>query len=171
MKTLILSSSLSEDSKSYLLCKKMQQLLDEKGVNVTFLDARQLQLLPCHRGPTSDMENLADQVAAADNIIIGMGVYCYSLSDSLKLILDNCFSSAGGKFFGLLCAAKGQKSYLAAQHVTQICMNEWRMMQLPRVVYATGDDFDQGKVVSLAILEHLEKFAKEFFDVAKKLIV
>ena len=80
------------------------------------------------------MKDLILKVEETDNIIIGMGVHCYSINDALKIILDNCFGKAISKFFGI-CAAGGEKSYLTTQHLTQICMNEWRMIQLPRVVY------------------------------------
>lgn len=170
MNTLILSTSLADHSKSFLLCQKMAELLAAKKVNVTLMDARQLQLLPHHRGPTSDMENLADQVAEADNIIIGMGVYGYGLGDSLKMILDNCFQRATGKFFGILCAAGGLRSFLVPQQLTQVCMNEWSMIQLPKIVYATKEDFEDGQIVNPKIQERMEKFAKEFVEIGGRFL-
>ena len=92
------------------------------------------------------MIELSNKVDHADNVIIGMGVHCYSISDGLKIILDNCFGKATGKLFGIICAAGGEKSYLSTQHLTQICMNEWRMIQLPRIIYAIGKDFEGDKV-------------------------
>ena len=72
-----------------------------------------------------------------------MGVHCYSVNDSLKILLDTCFSKAHSKFYGILCMAGGEKSFLSTMHLTQICMNEWHMIQLPRIIYATGKDFDK----------------------------
>ena len=80
-----------------------------------------------------------------------MGVHCYSINDGLKIILDNCCNKAEGKFFGIACAAGGTKSYLASMHLTQICMNEWRMIQLPRIVYATTKDFKENEISRLTI--------------------
>ena len=85
MKTLILSSSLSENSRSYLLCKSVKEELIAKGNNITIVDARNIPMQPIHRGRTPEMETLAKQVEEADNIIIGMGVHCYSVND-LSLI-------------------------------------------------------------------------------------
>jgi len=170
MKTLILSSSLAENSRSYLLCKAVEQELIAKGDNITFVDARNIPMQPVHRGLSPEMETLAKQVEQADNIIIGMGVHCYSINDALKILLDACFGKATGKFFGILCAAGGERSYLSTMQLTQICMNEWRMMQLPRIVYATGKDFKESIITSAEVLERIEVFSEEFHSIGNKLV-
>ena len=169
MKTLILSSSLSENSRSYLLCKSVKEELIAKGNNITIVDARNIPMQPIHRVRTPEMETLAKQVEEADNIIIGMGVHCYSINDSLKILLDACFGKATGKFYGILCAAGGERSYLSTMQLTQICMNEWRMMQLPRIVYATGKDFKEDIIISSEVLERIALFSEEFHTIGNKL--
>jgi len=99
-----------------------------------------------------------------------MGVHCYSINDSLKVLLEGCFGKATGKFFGILCAAGGERSYLVTQHLTQICMNESRMMQLPRVVYATGNDFTENRIISKELSERIELFSEEFHSIGNKLL-
>lgn len=168
MKTLILSSSLSENSRSFLLCKAVKEELIAKGDNITFVDARNIPMQPVHRGLSPEMETLVKQVEQADNIIIGMGVHCYSVNDSLKILLDTCFGKATGKFFGILCAAGGERSYLSTMQLTQICMNEWRMMQMPRIVYATGKDFKED-IITTEVLERIVLFAEEFHSIGNKL--
>jgi len=170
MKTLILSSSLSENSRSYLLCKAVKEELIAKGDNITFVDARNIPMQPVHRGLSPEMETLAKQVEQADNIIIGMGVHCYSVNDSLKILLDTCFGKATGKFFGILCAAGGERSYLSTMQLTQICMNEWRMMQMPRIVYATGKDFKEDIIITTEVLERIVIFSEEFHSIGNKLV-
>ena len=169
MNTLILSSSLAVNSRSYLLCKAVEQELLDKGDNIIFVDAREIPMQPTHKGLTDKMETLTKQVEEADNIIFGMGVHCYSINDSLKILLDACFGKATGKFFGILCAAGGERSYLSTMHLTQICMNEWRMMQLPRIVYATGKDFTEDNISSTEVLERIELFSEEFHTIGNKL--
>ena len=61
MKTLIISSSLSETSRSFILCKQIQELLEKQGVDTTFVDARELDLLPCHKGMNPSMEELSNK--------------------------------------------------------------------------------------------------------------
>ena len=164
MNTLILSSSLSKNSRSFLLCKAVEKQLLDKGVNCTFIDAKEVPMQACHLSITKEMEYLTELINKTDNIIIGMGVHCYSVNDGLKILLDNCFNGATGKFFGILCAAGGERSYLSTMHLTQICMNEWRMIQLPRIVYATGKDFKEDVISSSELLESLKATRIAFFD-------
>jgi len=170
MKTLILSSSLSNNSRSFLLCKAVEQQLIDKGVNCTFIDAKKISMRAYHLGVTKEMEVLTELINKTDNIIIGMGVHCYSINDGLKILLDNCFSGATGKFFGILCAAGGERSYLSTMHLTQICMNQWRMIQLPRIVYATGKDFTEDDITSKEVIDRIHVFSDEFNTLGNKLI-
>ena len=110
------------------------------------------------------MKKLKQEIKNSDNIIIGMGVHCYSINDSLKIIPDNCFEEVEGKFF-VFYAAGGEKSYLATQHLSQICMNEWRMIQLPRIVYATTKDFKKDKINSIETENRIKLFAEEFYRI------
>ncbi len=170
MKTLILSSSLSQNSRSYLLCKSAKEKLISKGADCTLFDARNIPLNPVHNKMSDEAITLAKHIKEADNIIIGMAVYNYSINDSLKVLLDTSFGEATGKFFGILCAAGGERSYLATMHLTQICMNQWRMIQLPRVIYATGKDFSENSISSSDLKERLNLFADEFYTIGNKLI-
>jgi len=170
MNTLIISSSFSKKSRSFILCKAIDTELQKKGVNVELLDARKMDLLPCHKGVTTSMEELTTKVENADNIIFGMGVHCYSINDGLKIILDNCCGGGVGKFFGIVCAAGGEKSYLSSMHLTQICMNEWRMIQLPRIVYATGKDFEGNIISNNDLKDRIKLFVEEFTIIGEKLI-
>lgn len=170
MKTLIISSSLSPESRSFILCTKTYEKLIEKGIEVEMIDAREMDLIPCHKRSSESMNLLTRKVELADNIIIGMGVHCYSINDGLKIILDNCFAKATGKFFGIICAAGGERSYLSTQHLTQICMNEWRMIQLPRIIYATGKDFEENNIKNKDLLERIDVFSDEFISIGEKLI-
>ena len=170
MKTLILSSSLSKESKSFLLCKEAEKQLIDKGVNCTFVDAREVPMKAFHQQATKEMKSLSELINQTDNIIIGMGVHCYSINDGLKILLDNCFWGATSKFLGVLCSAGGEKSYLSTMHLTQICMNEWRMIQLPRIVYATKEDFTNNTISSQEVIERIQVFSNEFNTIGNKLI-
>ena len=63
-----------------------------------------------------------------------------------------------------------QKSYLSTMHLTQICMNEWRMIQLPRIIYATGKDFTNEDITSEELLKRIQVFSDEFNNIGRKLI-
>jgi NAD(P)H-dependent FMN reductase len=171
MKTLIISSSLSGSSRSYEVCTQVQTLMVEQWHEVTLYDARGKNIPSTHLKRTDDIVELRLLVEKADTIIIWCGIHCYSINDNLKIILDRCFGEATGKFYGIVCAAWGEKSYLATSHLTQICMNERRMIQLPRTVYVTWKDFcDDGKLKGLDVIERVEVFVDEFIDIGGKLL-
>ena len=89
----------------------------------------------------------------------------YSINDSLKIILDTCFKNVEGKFFGIICASGGEKSYLSTMHLSQICMNEWKMIQLPRIIYGARKDFENNQVKSQQLLDWIELFCNEFKEI------
>lgn len=171
MKTLILSSSLSDSSRSYAVCTQVQFLMTQQWHDITLYDARGKDLPATHLERTDDVVELRSLVDQADNIVIWCWVHCYSINDNLKIILDRCFGEATGKFYGVICAAGGEKSYLATTHLTQICMNEWRMIQLPRTLYVTGKDFgDDGEFKNPDVIERVGVFVEEFSEIGEKLL-
>ena len=170
MNTLIISSSKSQNSKSAILCYEVANILKKKGAECNIIDIRNISIVPTHDEVTKSMKMLEKKIKDADNIIIGMGIHCYSINDSLKILLDNCFSEATGKFYGILCAAGGDRSYLSTMHLTQICMNQWRMIQLPRIVYATKSDFKNNIISSNEVKERIKLFCEDFFLIGNKLL-
>ena len=170
MKTIIISSSTSSSSKSFILCKEVLIKLKERNIDCDLLDVRDLDLKTSHESKTPSMLEAIEKINKADNLVIGMGVHNYSINDSLKIILDTCFDNVNGKFFGVLCAAGGEKSYLATMHLTQICMSQWKMIQLPRIVYATGKDFSENKISSQITRDWMTEFVNEFILIGKKLM-
>ena len=170
MKTIIISSSLSKTSKSFILCNEVNQKLKGLGFKSEIIDARSISLNAYHLIQSKELDDLSKKISKADNLIIAMGVHNFSINDSLKIILDTCFKNVEGKFFGILCAAGGEKSYLSTMHLTQICMNEWRMIQLPRIIYATKRDFENNKLTSKNIKERIDVFCNEFTEIGQKLM-
>ena len=173
MKTLIISSSLSPSSHSYVLCRELEKFLKQqkKNVDITFIDLRDLEIVPAHQPETQDMKDLAAAVDQADNYIFGVAIHNYSINDSMRMILDTSLYGAKGKFYGILCAAWGANSYLATMHLTQTCMTHHRMIQLPRVVYAIWWDFDEHqRIINPDITERCEQFTEDFVDLGRKLL-
>ena len=68
MKTLIISSSLSKNSKSFLLCKEVQNELLSKKASVTFVDARNILINAYHQKDTKDKKWLSDLIKQSDNL-------------------------------------------------------------------------------------------------------
>lgn len=170
MRTLIISSSLSENSKSFILCNEVNEKLKDLGVKSEIIDAREIPLFPCHIPKSTQMNHLTEKISSADNLIIAMGVHNYSINDSLKIILDTCFKNVEGKFFGIICSGGGEKSYLSTMHLSQICMNEWKMIQLPRIIYGARKDFENNQIKSQQLLDWIDFFCNEFKEIGNKLM-
>jgi hypothetical protein len=49
-------------------------------------------------------------------------------------------------------------------------MNEWRMIQLPRIVFATEKDFKEDVITSAEVLERIKLFSEEFHAIGRKLL-
>ena len=49
-------------------------------------------------------------------------------------------------------------------------MNEWRMIQLPRIVYSTGKDFEDDIISNDNLKDRMKLFVEEFTTIGKKLI-
>ena len=171
MKTAIISSSQNLDSKSYILCREVEKELLEKGVEVVFIDAKEYTLGTFFR-KNEDNKKLAELIKGCDNFIFGMAVYQYSFNANLKIILDTCMDECENKLFGALVAAGGQKSYLCYMDLVKVCMNEWRMIPLPRVVYCNSSDFEfnsEKLVPGQDLNTRIKEFANDFHSLAKKL--
>lgn len=169
MKTLIISSSLNPNSHSAKVCHEIEKKLKEQNIDVQLIDLRGKELNLFWQEKTADMEAITKAVEEADNYIFGMAVYNYSINDSLKALIDNCFPGKEHKLFGIVSAAGGDRSYLATQHLVQICMNEWRMIPLPRTVYVTGKDVNENNEFAGNICERIDQFVSEFIQIGKKL--
>ncbi len=171
MNTLIISSSLSSESKSYILAKKVEEQLDSQ-ITVTFVDLREYELQLTHKPRTKDMDELSELVRSCDNIIFATGIYNYSISDSLKLFIDTCLNkeNSKGKFYGIVCAAGGDMSYLASMQLTQMCQNHNKMIQLPEIIYASSKDFTDEIIQNQDVLIRITDFCERFKIIGKKLL-
>ncbi len=172
MKTLILSSSLSPTSHSFTLCKQAESHFKaEDWIDVIFVDLRDYDIVPTHKDETEDMKKLSALVDSADNYIFWVAIHNYSINDSMRMILDTSLYGAKWKFYWILCAAWWSNSYLATMHLTQTCMVHHRMIQLPRIVYATNEDFDDNqRIINPEIWERIEKFTQDFTNIGSKLL-
>ena len=83
MRTLIISSSLSVNSKSFILCNEVNKKLKHLGVKSEIIDAREIPLFPYHTPKSAQMNNLTEKISSADNLIIAMGVHNYSINAEL----------------------------------------------------------------------------------------
>ena len=92
MRTLIISSSTNPDSRSYQLCRKVEEELQKNSENeVVFIDLREKAFGFHYQPETEDMKKIAEEIQNADNFVLGMAVRNYCINDELKSISESCF--------------------------------------------------------------------------------
>jgi len=143
MKILVISASLSHQSKSRTLAKQAYQILS-KQTDTNFLDLRDYPLPLCDGGDSFShplVKKLQPMIAAADGILIATPVYNYDVNAALKNMVELTGDVWEQKLVGFLVAAGGKSSYMSVMKFGNSLMFEFRCLIIPRFVYATGEDF------------------------------
>ena len=105
--------------------------------------------------------NSSAAVEAADGVIVAAPVYNYDVSASAKNMIELTGSAWEDKIVGFLCAAGGMSSYMSVMAYANSLMLDFRCVIIPRFVYATGDAFDDDKLLDGKIVGRIEQVAKE----------
>jgi len=94
-------------------------------------------------------------VAAARVIVVAAPIYNYDLSATVKNLLELTGQAWESKIVGFACAAGGYTSYMSVMAFANSLMLDFRCLVIPRFVFATGADFDDGQLVSEEIKRRL----------------
>ena len=170
MKILCIQGSLNPDSNTNVLLRKVFDRLE--GVKKSFLDLRDIKLEFCDgrdlAGYHEDIQVAAKEVEESDAFVIGMPVYCYSVSGVLKNFLDIVCGAMEEKPFAIVSASGSERSYLATAELQKILVFEVRARPFPRVVFANGKEFKDGVLVNVDVEKRLDQLSKEFLAWVKK---
>jgi NAD(P)H-dependent FMN reductase len=149
-KITVIQGSLNKDSKTAVIVDEVLQILSERDINHSVIDLRKIKLEFCDGRKieeyNDDLKNAYELMKSASGYIIGMPVYCYSVSGVLKNFLDITCSSMEGKFAGIICNAGGIMSYLASAELMKILSYEVHVLTVQPTVYAWSSDFENGKI-------------------------
>ena len=170
MKILCIQGSLNPGSSTSVLLRMAFDRLD--GVKKSYLDLRKIKMEFCDgrdlSGYHEDLQMAAREIQESDAYIIGMPVYCYSISGVLKNFLDIVCSGMEDKPFAIVCASGSERSYLATAELQKILVFEVHGRPFPRVVFASGKDFKDGALASGEVEKRLDQMAAEFIAWVKK---
>ena len=157
-RVLILSTSLSEESRSAILAAEAFRCLDDAGHPVSLLDLRGLPLPICDGGKAYSAPEVTEAAAAveeSDAILVAGPIYNYDLSAAAKNFIELTGRSWQEKCVGFAVAAGGRSSYMAPLGLANSLMVDFRCQILPRFVYATGEDFEGDRIVNEELLRRL----------------
>ena len=170
-KVLLVSTSLSESSRSRKILNIIKQKMESSTVSVELVDLRDYELPFCDgRHPLSSYgENavkLDEKIKNADAYIFGMAVYCYSISGVFKNFIDICCGGMSNKPFGIVAASGGTMSYMAVEDLQKILSFEVRSIPYPQVVFAAnehwGKDGKRDEGLLAPIPERIDDFVESF---------
>lgn len=162
MKTILfIQSSLSPDSRSFLLLQKTMELAQRHEVQTELLDLRQLDLPFCDGRALSDysqeLHPIYEQIEKADYIVFGAAIYCYSISGPLKNFIDLFSKAFRNKRFGICAAAGSKMSYLATSDLVRILGYESNATGIQPMVLTDYNDFKEGEIVDPTIVDRIER--------------
>ena len=157
---LIIQGSLNPHSKTAIVTGEAEKILDGfdniefqtldlRSFNMQFCDGRKLQEY------NSDTRKAYEMVDKADGLVIGMPVYCYSVSGPLKNFIDITSSAMERKAAGIFCTTGSSMSYLASADLAKILAYESHVLSIQPVVCSSYEDFRNGRLESQKVHEKL----------------
>jgi NAD(P)H-dependent FMN reductase len=158
MNYLVISSSLSPHSKSRILALETAESLRASNEAVEFVDLSVLDVpfcdaAQCYTSP--DVLMLTAKIQAADGIVLATPIYNYTLGSSAKNLIELTGEAWTEKVVAFLCAAGGAHSYMSVMGVASSLMLDFRSVIVPRFVYATGDAFEDEKLVDQQVRDRV----------------
>ena len=148
---LIISASLNPDSNSRVLAHETARVLAGTGAAAEVIDLRDHPLPLCDGGAAyadPAVAHLKARLAAADAIVVAVPIYNYDGNAAFKNLVELTGRAWENKPVAFLCAAGGKSSYMSVMALANSLMLDFRCLIVPRFVYATGDDFVDGRLVN-----------------------
>ena len=150
----------------------MAKSLENSIDNVEFFDLQDNPLPMCDGDECYDLPEVLEfreKVKNADGIIMATPVYNFNVSSGAKNIVELGGSMLYDKIFGFMCAAGGRNGYMSVMSLSNSLMLDFRCYIIPKFVYATKHDFDDGKITNSDIKERIEGLGIELVRVSKAL--
>lgn len=174
MNYVIISTSLNENSHGRILAREIKNRLTAKGASINFIDIQDYNLPMCGSKDCNEhpeVQKLMKIIEQADGIIMAVPIYNYNVAASAKNFLELTGKAWSQKVVGLLCAAGGDMSYMAALPFIGGLLIDFRCIVVPRYVYANKSAFseDHTEVINKKIHERLDGLAYEFTNLAEAL--
>ncbi len=174
MRLLLISTSLSPNSRSRILAQTLSTSLQNQGQDTSLLDLRQYPLPLCDADQCYSDPNaiaLNREIKSAAGIIMATSIYNYDVGAPAKNLLAITGSSWSDKVVGFVCAAGGKTSYMSVMGIANSLMLGFRAVIIPRFVYATGQDFEEDRVSNPDIVKRLDELGNAFVRMTHALYV
>src|SRR5215212_7887968 len=161
---LVVSTSGNPDSNSRRMGRIAFHQLEKAKLDCAWLDISELDLPlcdadACYAQPSA--QQVSKAIKAADGILVATPVYNYDVSAAAKNMVELTGSAWEDKVVGFLCAAGGMSSYMSVMAFASSLMLDFRTIIIPRFVYATGNSFEDDKLVDKKVEQRVHDVAEE----------
>ena len=140
--------------------------------DVEFFNLQENPLPMCDGDECYDLPEVLDfrkKIKNAEGIIMAIPVYNFNASSGAKNIVELGGSMLYDKTFGFLCAAGGRSSYMSVMSLANSLMLDFRCYIIPKFVFATKNDFEEGKIVNPEIKNRIKGLGSELIRVSSAL--
>ncbi len=172
MQRLVVSCSLDPESRSRQMARHAESALQAVGQSVDWLDLQETPLPLCDGSSVcdqSEVARVADRVRSAQGIILAAPVYNFDVNAAAKNLVELTGKAWQGQVIGFLLAAGGQSSYMSVMSFSNSLMLDFRCLILPKFVYATGQAFDDDKLLDPLVDARITELTKTLVSVADAL--
>ena len=171
-KVVIIQGSLNPQSKTAIVVQEAEKILRQfDGIDCQTLDLRCFEIQFCDgrklQDYSSDTKKAYEIVQESDALIIGMPVYCYSVSGPLKNLIDITSSAMENKVAGILCNTGSSMSYLASADLSKILAYESQVLSVQPVVCSSYEDFKDGKLENQKVHDKLNAMIEVLISLLK----
>jgi NAD(P)H-dependent FMN reductase len=159
---LIISGSLRSKSRSRAMANFLSDCYRSEGIMAEMIDLRELPLPFCDGESAyghQSVATLSRAISAARVVIIATPIYNFDASAALKNLIELTGDSWEDRIVGFLCAAGGAMSYMSIMSFANSLMLDFRCLIIPRIVYATSEDFTDGDLSSALVRERVRELA------------
>jgi NAD(P)H-dependent FMN reductase len=159
---LVVSGSLRSKSRSREMAHFLTDCYRSEGIVAQMIDLRDLPLPFCDGEAAYDDRSVltvSKTISEARVVIIATPIYNFDASAALKNLIELTGESWEDKVVGFLCAAGGSMSYMSVMSLANSLMLDFRCLIIPRIVYATSQDFTDGCLSSSEVRERVRELA------------
>ena len=172
MKIAVISSSLNPDSASRRMARSVAASYEAKdNVDVDWIDLQENELPLCDGGTAYGHPNtveMSKRLESADAFVIATPIYNYTIGSALKNLTELVGRGMSNKLVGFLVSAGGGMSYMSVMQYANSLMLDFRVLVLPRFVYATSGDWEDG-TLGANLQGRLQEFEADFLSLARKI--
>ncbi|MBI3829116.1 MAG: NAD(P)H-dependent oxidoreductase [Planctomycetes bacterium] len=166
-RVLVVATSLNVGSKSQILAREAHERLQRAGVESELLDLRAFDLPFVDGSGRADenpeVQRLKTAFKRATHILLALPVYNGDVSATTRNLL-NLGCNFHEKTVGFLCAAGGEKSYMAVVPLGNSLMFEFCSWIVPRYVFALPKDFENGEIANPDILSRIDRLIRDLLS-------